>query len=384
LRRKFSIHLFIYILKWIVFSREKRSVSSKILQYYFSHKKIGSKIMSVLRSLLCLLSSLPLIADSYVVGLGACTVDLLVQVDDSFVEQYVLSRRGGGERGTPQMLDDLLLQAHILPKIVPGGSSANTIRALSKLGASCAFLSHVGNDSWGDLFSRNLRDLGVDLRLKQAPFTSRVLCLISPDGQRTFLGVDPQLEDLSPSKEDLQNAKWLHVEARSLSNQVYVENTLKMAKELGIKISIDLSSFNIVEQYRDLLAVLIRDYAEIVFCNEDEIMSFTGLDAEQGSLQLQKVCPIVVVTLGSQGSLVGSQGKCTLIPPSPAEVVDTTGAGDYFAAGFLYGYLNEKSLQECGQLGNRLGSAIISVIGAELSPKKWEELLSCLKLEGTL
>ena len=168
------------------------------------------------RLLICLLS-FQLFANQpnpCVTGVGACAIDLLIQVDDAFITQHVTNRRGASCACTSEIMDEVLSKAKLVPKLAPGGSAANTICALAKMGEPCAFLSHVGADHWGTIFCDHLRALEVDLRLKQAPFTARVLCLISPDGQRTFLGLDPQLEDLSTSKEDLQNTKWIHFEAR--------------------------------------------------------------------------------------------------------------------------------------------------------------------------
>ena len=154
---------------------------------------------------------------------------------------------------------------------------------------------------------------------------------------------------------------------------------MQLAKELGIRISIDLSSFGIVEQYKETLNQLISDYVEIVFCNEAEIVALTGLSPEAGCLELQKICPVAVVTLGAEGCLIGHRGTVTAVPPFPANVIDTTGAGDYFAAGFLYGYLRDNPLERCGRIGNRLGSAIVEVISAELPQENWKAIYKFLE-----
>lgn len=289
--------------------------------------------------------------DCCLIGVGPCYIDLMVQIDESFLLKYVNTKKGGDGYCSPEQMDNILAKAGSIAKIVPGGSSANTIRVLSKLRQPCAYLGQVGNDHWGDLFCKNFKELGIELRRKPSSFTPRVLCLISPDGQRTFLALLPQIGDLVLSKEDLHNVKWMHFETRNLISPSFVQRTLKLACELGIKISMDLSSFNIVEEHKEMIVQLISKYAEIVFCNEDEIDALTGLSPEAGCMKLQQLCPIGAVTLGNKGCLIGHQGTLTALPAFPTNVIDTTGAGDYFAAGFLYGYLHNASLEECGVMG---------------------------------
>ncbi len=309
-----------------------------------------------------------------VMGIGDCTMDLLAQVDDSFIETHAAGHRGGDLYCTSKELDRVLSILERCVKVVPGGSAANTIRALSHLGVQCAFLGAVGQDEWGDRFRENFVGLGVEARLKIAPFTSRVLCLISPDGERTFLVDNPSIEGWFASKNDLLGVKWIHLEARSLTgDRESVEEALTLARELGIPFSIDLSSVEIVKEYKDCLTRLIRS-AELVFCNEDEIYVLTGLKREEGCFHLQQMCPVGVVTLGEKGCLVGSKGSVEAVSAHPVQAIDTTGAGDYFAAGFLYGYFKNRSLRECGGIGNRLGGAIAGVVGTALPREKWKEL----------
>jgi sugar/nucleoside kinase (ribokinase family) len=327
---------------------------------------------------LFLLTSQLLVAQdsSYVCGVGSCCVDLLVQVDDAFIKTYVPDRKGASHSCDLEVVNQALAATNQVPKILPGGSAANTVRALSKLGNPCAFLGHVAKDRWGDIFCENLKQLQIDPRLKDTPFTSIVLCLITPDGQRTFLGFNPPLENLNVSPEDLQGVKWIHLEARSLANWPYIEQIVKLASELNIKISMDLSSFGTVNKYKEILLPLISNSIEIVFCNEDEIEALTGLAPKEGCFALQQMCPIAVITLGERGCLIGHEDKIYTVPSLPANVVDTTGAGDYFAAGFLYAYFYSQPLKQCGQIGHRLGSAIVEVIGTELSEEIWDTLRS--------
>jgi len=325
--------------------------------------------------------------EGVVMGTGAACVDLLVQIDDAFLEEVAAGHKGGGIQRTPEEIASILANAGKSPQAVPGGSSANTIRALAKLRQPTAFLGYIANDQWGNIFSQNFIDLGVDTRLGKALFTSHILCLITPDAERTFLAALPPIENFDFSPNDLVNVRWLHLEARSLFYPGYIEKLVKLASSLKIPISIDLSSFEIVRHYKETLLHLLTHYVNIVFCNEDEITALTNLNPQAGCLALQEICPLVVVTLGKNGCLVGSEQTVTAFPAFPTTVLDTTGAGDYFAAGFLYGHLHQLPLKECARIGNRLGSAVIEEIGAELPEHKWnflrEFILTCRKTYAT-
>ncbi len=303
---------------------------------------------------------------SVLLGIGECNIDLFAHVEDSFIDKHASGHRGGDFYCNSETFDRILAEIGEPEKIVPGGSSANTIRTLARLGEACAFVGAVGSDQWGDVFTKNLIQLGVDPRLKQSPFTFRVLCLISHDGQRTFIVEDSPDKGMSVPSVELEDVKWVHIEARTLNgDRDAVERIFANARQKKIPISLDLSSFETVETYKTVLKPLIGS-AQIVFCNEDEIRALTGHGGEEGCYCLQEMCPIGIVTLGEKGCLFGSENFVEAVAAFPAKAIDTTGAGDYFAAGFLYGYLQNRSLKECALLGNRLGSAIVQVIGVEL------------------
>ena len=323
-------------------------------------------------------------ADEYrVLGVGTAAVDLLIQVDDNFFEAHVPGEKGGSFLCGPDTVSRIL-QAHgTAHKIVPGGSSANTMRALAKLGERSAFFSHIGADSLGDYFGKDLNKWGVIARLVKLSDlpTAQILCIITPDGQRTFRAFDPPVAHVLPAEEDFKNVQLVHLEARQLRNGSSVEVALQLAKKVGAQVSLDLSCFEIVREFRPVLLELIEKYVDIVFCNEDEIRALTGLPSQEGCLELQKITKIVAVTQGSKGCIVGQKGEIIVVPTYPATVVDTTGAGDLFAAGFLYGYLHNFSLRECALLGNRLGSAVVEVIGAQLPEVRWEEINALIRVE---
>lgn len=244
------------------------------------------------------------------------------------------------------------------------------IKCLAMLGESCGFLTALGNDAFGVKFVKHARKQKIQGLFSYSPLpTSCVLCLITPDGQRTMRFYEGS--NLSMTKELIRpeyfrGIKLLHIDSYSLRRSGLVEKAMQLAKQQQALISLDLSSFEIVQEKSGVLGQLLEKYVDIVFGNADETLALTGLLPQEGCFELQKLCKVAVVMIGKEGCIVGHKNQLMLIPAYPANVVDTTGAGDFFAGGFLHGYLHNKTLIECAELGNRWGSAIVQVIGAEL------------------
>ncbi len=317
-----------------------------------------------------------------VIGIGNAAVDLLISVNDEFLEQHVPGPKGGSRLSDFEFVDHLIEISHETPKIVPGGSCANTIRGLAKLGERCAFYAPLSSDFYGKFFAKSLEDCGIIGVIKTFPdyTTPRIISMINTCGERTMLAAFSTPPDeffLQP--EHFKDVQWTHFETYQLYFGDIVEKAMELAKKEGSKISLDLSSFSVVLKYKDILDHLLSEYVDLVFANEDETFALTGLSAEEGCRKLQEICPFAVVTIGAKGCLVGHEGKVIAVPAFPAQVVDTTGAGDLFASGFLYGMLNGFPLEECGCLGNRLGSSIVEVVGAELPEEKWTEIYQFLE-----
>ncbi len=319
-------------------------------------------------------------SDAKVLGIGAASIDLLIHVDDAFISEHVPAGKGGSQPSSSECIEKVLQLSQQEPKIVPGGSAANAIRALAKLGEHCAFLGSVGTDRFGAHFCENLRDLKIEDKLLKSSqvATSKVLCLVTSDGQRSFLGFDPYVDELQAKTEDFEGMNWVHFEARRLNSGFNVKNAMQLAKESNAKISIDLSSAKVIQANKEILLDLLAHYVDVVFCNEMEIEALTGLPPEEGCLELQKLCPIAVVTIGANGCLVGHKDELIRAPAFSAKIIDSTGAGDYFAAGFLHGFLQGYPLSVCAHIGNRLGASIVEVVGAELQEEKWAEIRNFL------
>lgn len=318
-----------------------------------------------------------------VTGVGSSIIDMLVQVDDDFFVSHVPGQRGGSYRFDREGFNRILEDVKSISKIAPGGSAANTIKALSKLGIPCLFSSHVGDDSSGARYCQEMSVMGIDGVEKDPNFsTIQILCLITPDGERTFLYCHGTYDWNRVAAEHFRKAKWAHFESFLLwEAPTYCELSLRLAREMGVCVSLDLSNFSVVQQHRDKIFEWIGRYVDVLFGNEDEVRILTGLSPEEGCMKLQEMCSIVVMTKGANGCLIGHRGELIEVPAFSAKVVDTTGAGDYFSAGFIYGCLHHYSLVDCARIGHRMGSAITELVGTDLPEEKWDEIRAFMKSE---
>lgn len=313
-----------------------------------------------------------------ILGLGAANMDLLIPVNDDFLKN-VPGEKGGAQSIEYESFNKIIELSGSIPYIATGGSCANTIKSLASLKVTCGLLNTIGPDDLGKKFIDYMKGIGVvPLLHPSSKPTSRVLCLITPDGQRTmrfFGGSCTEMSEKHLHPDYFRNVKIVHIDAYSLRNKGLVKTFMQMAKEANITVSFDLSSFEIVREFHDTIVELLTNYVDIVFANIDETRALTGLDPHEGCMKLQMMCPIAVVLVDKNGCLVGHEDKIIACKPSyPVNVIDTTGAGDLFASGFLYGYLKKFSLEECASIGNLLGGTIIGVIGTELPEERWEEI----------
>lgn len=313
-----------------------------------------------------------------ILGIGEACVDLVLHVTDDFLKQFVPGEKGGAESITRPELDRIIQKTHQSPHRKMGGSCANAIKGLARLGMPCAFASTVGEDSEGNDFVRHLEQMGIySLFNRRQGQTGHVLCLVTPDGQRTMrfcLENRQEVIEKHLTLVDWQSLKWIHLESYLFAHGSLMEIIFDAARKAQIPISLDLSSFEIVRRYRLRIQALL-DHVQILFANEDEIRALAEGNSSSSPLNLKRQDAVVVILMGAQGCLVADQQHYFQSPAyPPRQLVDTTGAGDLFASGFLYGYLKGNPLETCAQLGNRLGSAVIEVEGAELPESSWEWL----------
>jgi sugar/nucleoside kinase (ribokinase family) len=267
--------------------------------------------------------------------------------------------------------------------LVSGGSAANTIHGLAMLGVNTGFIGSVGKDDTGDFFESDMKKAGVKTYLsRRNSVTGTAVALISPGSERTFathLGAAVELgpNDLNP--ENFKNFDILYLEGYLIINKALVERTCRIAKENNMKIAIDLSSFNVVDAKLNDFRELIEKYVDIVFANEEEAKSFTGMAPLDALSSISTICDIAVIKVGKDGSLIKRGEEVIRIGTIPVQCVDTTGAGDLYASGFLYGYADDLSLEKCGVFGSVLAGHVIEIVGARMDEHRWKKIMGILK-----
>jgi len=314
-----------------------------------------------------------------VLGMGNALIDIvaLISTDDLLTQLNIL--KGSMQLVEKHVSTGLTLQIRdSIQKTASGGSAANTIYGLAHLGVETAFLGKIGKDEWGEFFLQDLENSRIKpLLIKSQNESGRAIALISPDCERTFatfLGAAVELsaEDILP--EHFEGYDVFHVEGYLVQNHELLKKSLKLAKENNLIVSLDLSSYNIVTENLDFLHEIISKYVDIVFANEDEARAFTGKEPEEALDAISELCDIAIVKIGKNGSLIKRGNEKFTVGIIPANSIDTTGAGDLYASGFLYGMIKNKTLDKCGLLGSLLSGKIIEELGAKYHPDKWDEL----------
>ncbi len=316
------------------------------------------------------------------IGVGSPVVDLLAQVSEDFIKT-IHGDKGGMELVSSEVMQEIVNQLNGTIVRAPGGSAGNTTFALAKMGAKCSFLGKLGKDEDGDYYRCSFEKCNGDSsRFKYAldHATARCVSLITPDSERTMrtdLGAALLLDADEITPRDFEGIYLAHIEGYLLFNPALAQKVIQSAKQAGCLVSIDLGSFEVVAASESMLFSLLTNHVDIVFANEDESRAFCGsADPLVGLEELSKCCSVAVVKIGAKGAWVKGEGQEPVkIEPVPADsVVDTTGAGDFFAAGFLYGYLRGMTLAECGEIGSLLGAEVVQQIGAGLPETVWDEI----------
>lgn len=255
-----------------------------------------------------------------------------------------------------------------------GGSSMNAIRTLAAMGAKTSFAGTVGNDAFGELITSRMKDLGIDAHIHHAPaHTGICFILVTPDGERTMntsLGASCLYDDQIVPTKDIEAAKIFHFSGYQWANEVQIEaikKALKTAKASGTLVSFDLADPFVVRNCRQEFIKVIEEYADIVFANREESELLYESTPEVAASRIAESGAIAAVKLGAEGALIAKGSDRFVIKPVKTQVIDTTGAGDMFASGFLYGLTRGKSLEVSGQIAATLASDVISRLGASVS-----------------
>ncbi len=317
------------------------------------------------------------------VGVGSPIIDTLTRVPDAFLQEV------GGEKGGMVLTDAETLH-HWIAKVPnaltesPGGSAGNTTFAAAHLGLATTFVGKIGNDDGGHFYKGQLAALGGDTsRFKTGLVPNgRCLSLITPDSQRTLRTNLGAAATLSPSEicsADFIGCRHAHIEGYLLFNPDLMMAVLTAAKDAGCTISLDLASFEVVHAARDQIGDILDRYVDMVFANEDESAAWCGKEPslEERARILAGQNRIGVVKAGADGAWLAHQDTVFHRNAIPGiQAIDTTGAGDFWAAGFLAAWLKGKSLPTCVDWGARLGAEIVQVIGTQLPAQTWTLLKS--------
>ncbi|MCD6185504.1 MAG: adenosine kinase [Deltaproteobacteria bacterium] len=319
-----------------------------------------------------------------IAGIGAALMDLLLQEGEDFLKKAGI-QKGGMTLVENDAIDKILQNTLVQPPLVPGGSACNTVVGVSRLGGQARFIGKCGEDEYSSIFENDLKKNQVEPMLfKSSSPTGRVLSIITPDAQRsllTYLGASSETEANDISVGCFKDAAIVHVEGYLIYNNDLMLATLKHAKKAGALISLDLASFTVVEEFYDMFEEIVHDFVDILIANEDEARAFTGHSDEHKAIQaLGEKADLAVLKVGERGSYIAESSNIIKIEPvGPGSAIDTTGAGDLWASGFLFGLVNEYSLERCGQLGSACGYEVCQVIGADIPDNGWERIKKILE-----
>ncbi len=320
-----------------------------------------------------------------VVGIGNAIVDVLANADDN------LLIRQGMTKGAMTLID--AARAEALYSVmgaaieVSGGSAANTIAGLASLGARAGFMGKIGNDQLGGIFRHDIQANGVVFETasaKSATPTARCLIFVTPDAQRTLNTYLGACIEFGP--EDVDATLVAHSKVTYLEGYLWDPpaakaaflKAAKVAREAGRKVALSLSDAFCVERHRAEFRDLVREHVDILFANEAEIRSLWQVDSFDKALQATRgQCEIAALTRSARGSVILAGQEVHIVDAAPvSRVVDTTGAGDLYAAGFLYGYTGGRDPYDCGRIGAIAAAEVISHYGARPETPLAEVLLS--------
>lgn len=316
-----------------------------------------------------------------IIGIGNALVDVLVRLDAENTLLGLGLPKGGMQLIDQQRYDEISQTlSSACFEMATGGSAGNTILALASMGARVGFVGRIGRDELGGFYAQRCKSVGVETHLQcgEQP-TGVATTFVTPDGERTFatfLGAAALMDECAINKEWLSGYDILYVEGYLVQNHSFILSVMQCAKKLGMKICIDLASYNVVANDLDFFRMLVRDYVDIVFANQEEAVAFTQENNADKALEIMaSYCEVVVLKQGAQGAKAKRGAEIVSVSAIPVDkVVDTTAAGDFFAGGFLYAYAQGYSMKHSLQVGALLGASVIQVMGTNLVETTWNEI----------
>ena len=321
-------------------------------------------------------------ADFSVIGVGSPIVDLIAQVNDEFLANV------SGEKGGMVMIDNAELERVLAllgdknVKRTPGGSAGNTLFDLAHFGVKTALLGTAGKDAAGEFYRSELLAAGGSahaLHYSESAPTAHCICLVTPDAERTMrpaLAAALTFDPASVTEKDFAGYTLAHLEGYLLAHsEEKLRYLMQTAKRAGCLISLDLASFEVVKAFKPAILKLLTEFVDVVFANSDEADALLGnIPPTEQLEELKKMCSVAIVKLGEKGAWADCGEGAVFIPANKVDAVDTTAAGDSFAAGFLYGLLAKQDAAYCGKLGAALAAETVQVFGASLPDEAWERV----------
>jgi len=323
-----------------------------------------------------------------VYGIGNALVDLEYAVNEDFFRQMNV------EKGLMTLVD-LERQMELLTALedIPGGrsgggSAANTLYAIAKLGGKAYYSCRVAHDEMGDFFLQDLKEAGIDTNLsalREKGTTGTCLVMVTPDAERTmntFLGISSEVCHVDVDEAALANSDYFYIEGYLVTSASAKEAVLKskaLAEKNGVKTAISLSDPNMVKFFRQGLQEMIGSGVDLLFCNEAEALEWSNTqNLQEAILALKKIARQFVITLGSKGALLFDGQQALQVAAFPVKAVDTNGAGDIFAGAFLYGITNGLDFPTAGRLASHSAATLITHFGARLPRDHYSSLLSII------
>jgi sugar/nucleoside kinase (ribokinase family) len=313
-------------------------------------------------------------AEFDVCALGSALLDFTVEADAELLEKFELNKGEMHLIGTDSSIEILSTLESFPMTITPGGSSANTAAGIMNYSGKAVFNGKVGNDKHGEIYIRETEKTGVISEIKKdSSITGHAITFITPDLERTFathLGAASNFSESDVSVESIVKSRILHLEGYLFEPpQLYdaCKRAMRNAKSSGTLISIDLSDPALIERIHSRFEEVVQEYADIIFVNELEAEAFTGKKEADALNMIAQSCSFAVVKLGPGGSIIKHDGAVCEIPAYPADLVNTNGAGDMYAAGALYGICRGLSAEQCGKLGSYGASLVVSRGGARFN-----------------
>ena len=282
-----------------------------------------------------------------ILGLGNALTDILLQVSEDDLRELGFPKGSMNLISKDQAEQIQYRFLSVRRRMVAGGSASNTINCIAALGGKAAFIGKIGNDEVGDFYREDMIRNGVKpilLLSSKDAMSGFSIVLVTPDGERTF------------------------------QNHELLEKSLRLAKEAGCMVSLDLASYNVINENHAFLKKLVKQYVDIVFANEDESFAYTHLNPEESVQMIAEQCDIAVVKVGKNGSYVQQGSKRVHIGAITTSCTDSTGAGDYFAGGFLHALADGFDIRRCAEIGTIAAGRVVEVVGTKLPDEQWEEI----------